>query len=554
MAPRSASTHPILTVATQPFTDQKPGTSGLRKKVARFQQSHYLANFIQACFNALAPAQPKRLLIGGDGRYFNDEALQLLIQIAIANGVETLYIGQHGLLSTPAASALIRERQTDGGFILSASHNPAGPSADFGIKYNTASGSPAPESLTDAIYRQSLNVEQYRVCDCPAIDLSQLGSISINQCSVEVIDSITPYINMLGRCFDFDRLRTGFEQQRLALHFDALHAITGPYAKKLFEEHLGAAKGSVIHAKPLPDFGGGHPDPNLVHAHELVTRMYQPNAPVLGAASDGDGDRNMIMGSGCFVSPSDSLAVIAEHHRLIPQFADGLTGAARSMPTSSALDHVCAALDIDAFETPTGWKFFGTLLDADRIQLCGEESFGTGANHIREKDGLWAVLCWLTLINELDLPVAEILQRHWQRFGRAIYCRHDYEGLPGDSANQLIAALRQRLPQLCGLSTGLGTITAADEFSYRDPVDQSLSEQQGLRIQFDNGGRIIYRLSGTGTDSATLRIYLEQFSQDPALFEPVLNCAAHNASLGQLARELARMTELTGRTEPSVIT
>ncbi len=539
-------------VPTRAFDDQRPGTSGLRKRVRIFQQGHYLENFLQSVFDGIAPEQRKLLVLGGDGRYFNAAAAQTAIRMAAANGFRRLLVGHGAILSTPAASNLIRKHGADGGLILSASHNPAGPDHDFGIKFNGSNGGPAAATVTDAIFARSREITEYRILDTPEVDLDRLGTTVVGPTSVEVIDPVEDYRALMETLFDFDLLREGFRSGQLSICFDAMHAVTGPYARSVLEDTLGAAPGSVINGFPKEDFGGGHPDPNLVWAKQLVTRMNAAGAPALGAASDGDGDRNLILGPNCFVSPSDSLAVLAEHARVIPQFRQGLAGVARSMPTSTAPDRVASELGIECYETPTGWKFFGNLLDTGRINLCGEESFGTSGDHVREKDGLWAVLGWLSLAASLEKPVSEIVEAHFDRFGRSFYTRHDYEGISTDDANALMATLEERLGQLPGTSFGEFTAVRADNFSYADPVDGSITERQGIRILFEDGSRVVMRLSGTGTTGATLRVYLERYA--PESWRSLGDTQAAVEPLARIGREVARIEHFTGMTEPSVIT
>jgi phosphoglucomutase len=538
-------------VATTPFHDQKPGTSGLRKKVRVFQQDHYAANFIQSVFDVLPDKAGATLVIGGDGRYLNREIIQLAIRMAAANGFGRVLVGQSGILSTPAASHIIRSTGAIGGLVLSASHNPGGPDEDFGIKYNVANGGPAPEQITDAIYARTRVIDGYRLVDAPDIDLDAIGATAVAGMPVEVIDPVAAYADLMGRLFDFDAIRALFAGG-FRLSFDAMHAVTGPYAHEIFERRLGAAPGTVVNGTPLPDFRGHHPDPNLVHARELYDRMMAPDAPDLGAASDGDGDRNLIIGRGIFVTPSDSLAVLAANAQLAPAYAAGLSGIARSMPTSSAADRVAAALGIPLYETPTGWKFFGTLLDAGMVTICGEESAGTGSNHVREKDGVWAVLLWLNILAARRMSVADIMADHWRCYGRNYYARHDYEAVEQARADALVAALQQRLPALPGTQVGSMAIAAADIFSYRDRVDGSLSENQGIRILFADGSRIVFRLSGTGTEGATLRVYLERY--EPADGEHGLETAAALQPLIDAAETLAGIAAHTGRQRPDVIT
>ncbi|MFA6052892.1 MAG: alpha-D-glucose phosphate-specific phosphoglucomutase, partial [Methylobacter sp.] len=489
----------IETITTHPYNDQNPGTSGLRKKVKVFQQPGYLENFVQSIFDSLSGFTGKTLVLGGDGRYFNRPAIQIIIKMAAANGFGELIIGQGGLLSTPAASHIIRKYNAFGGLILSASHNPGGPDEDFGIKYNVSNGGPAPEKDTNAFYWHSQAITSYKTTNIQNIDLDHIGSQQIGDLKITIIDPVADYAELMQSIFDFALLKQSISSGYITLLFDAMHAITGPYAKRILEDMLGAKSGSVINAEPLEDFGGHHPDPNLAHAKELAEQMFSPAAPVLGAASDGDGDRNMITGSNIFVTPSDSLAIMAANAHLIPGYAQGLRGVARSMPTSQAVDRVAACYNIPCYETPTGWKFFGNLLDAGKITLCGEESFGTGSDHVREKDGLWAVLFWLNLIARKRQSVADIVHEHWQKFGRDIYCRHDYEAVEMDIANDIVEHLRSQLSTLPGQTFGEYVIKYADEFSYADSVDGSISNNQGIRIGFENGSRIVFRLSGTGT-------------------------------------------------------
>ena len=545
----------INSVATTPFNDQKPGTSGLRKKVAVFQSPNYLENFVQAVFdtifgNAAAPPDTT-LVLGGDGRYYNREAIQIILRMAAANGVARVLVGQGGILSTPAASAVIRKYATYGGLILSASHNPGGPDGDFGIKYNTANGGPAPEKITDAIYARSRELSSYRIVDAPDVPLDKTGNHRLGEMTVEVIDPVADYAELMEALFDFGAIRELLAGD-FGLCFDAMHAVTGPYAKEILERRLGAAAGSVINGVPLEDFGGGHPDPNLTYAHELVEIMYAVDAPDLGAASDGDGDRNMILGRGFFVTPSDSLAVIAANAILAPGYAAGIAGIARSMPTSAAADRVAEKLGVPCFETPTGWKFFGNLMDAGKVTLCGEESFGTGSSHVREKDGLWAVLFWLNILAKRHLSVEQILLQHWAEYGRNVYSRHDYEALPSDIAADIMAHLKGRFGELPGQVFGDYRVKFCDDFSYTDPIDGSVSTGQGLRIGMDDGSRIVFRLSGTGTEGATLRIYLEAFEPDPA--RQGADAQISLAPLIAIADELSQLRQRTGRERPTVIT
>ena len=532
----------VRTVSTTPIEGQKPGTSGLRKKTAVFMQSGYLENFVQSVFDAVGGLDGKTLTVGGDGRYFNRRAIQTILRMAAANGAARVLVGRNGLLSTPAASAVIRARRTDGGLILSASHNPAGEHGDFGIKYNIPAGGPSPESVTDAIYRRSLEIREYKILETEDVDLSTIGVQFLDKTAVEIIDPVAIHAGVMRTLFDFDAIRALFASG-FSMRFDAMHAVTGPYAKAVLEDELGAPPGTVLNGEPLPDFGGGHPDPNPVHARTLVDLMMGPEAPDFAAASDGDGDRNMILGRGTYVTPSDSLAVLAANATLAPGYAGGLNGIARSMPTSRAADRVAAKLGIGAFETPTGWKFFGTLLDADLAQLCGEESSGTGSNHVREKDGLWAVLLWLNVLARRRESVREILAAHWAEYGRDYYSRHDYEGVDEAAAEALMADLRGRLPELPGRSFGALTIAAADDFSYRDPVDGTTASGQGLRIFFEENARAVFRLSGTGTVGATLRVYLERYEEGSGelSLDPQEALAPVIAAAGEIAGIRARL-------------
>ena len=520
----------VNTVATSPSADQRPGTSGLRKKVQVFQQPHYLENFVQSVFDVLEGFEGETLVIGGDGRYYNRTAVQIILKIAAANGFGRIVVGQDGLLSTPAASCLIRKRQAFGGLILSASHNPGGPHGDFGIKYNVGNGGPAPEKITEAIYRRTQQIREYRILEVADLDLSRLAETRLGDTAVEIVDTVADYQELMAQLFDFERIAALFERG-FRIRYDGMSAITGPYAQAILEQRLGAPPGSVLNGEPLEDFGGHHPDPNPAHARELMATMMAPDAPDFGAASDGDGDRNMILGRGIYVTPSDSLAIFAANAHLAPGYAAGLAGVARSMPTSRAADRVAAALAIPCYETPTGWKFFGNLLDAGKVSLCGEESFGTGSNHVREKDGLWAVLLWLDILAARREPVAQIVRDHWRRFGRNFYSRHDYEAIDAEAGADLIAALRERLPRLRAERLGDLVVEHADDFSYRDPVDGSISERQGIRILFEGGARIVYRLSGTGTEGATLRVYLEilRARSGPARSGPAGSASAPHA-------------------------
>lgn len=539
-------------VRTTPFEGQKPGTSGLRKRVTVFQQPHYLENFVQSIFDNLADYQGKTLVLGGDGRHHNKTAIQAILKMAAANGFGQVLVGQNGLLSTPAVSAVIRKNKAFGGIILSASHNPAGPDGDFGIKYNTGNGGPAAEKITDAIYARSREITEYRILELPDVNLARQGETRLGNMLVTVIDPVADYADLMGHLFDFDRIHALFNSGMFSMRFDAMHAITGPYAREILENRLGAPLGTVMHGEPLEDFGGGHPDPNLVYAHELVEVMNSATGPDFGAASDGDGDRNMILGRKFFVTPSDSLAILAANATLVPGYRMGLSGVARSMPTSAAVDKVAEKMGIECYETPTGWKFFGNLLDARKITLCGEESFGTGSDHVREKDGLWAVLFWLNLLAVRRQPVAQIVREHWAQFGRNYYSRHDYEEVDAQAAAGLMQHLRDSFGMLQGKTFGTLKVTHCDDFSYTDPVDQSVTTGQGVRILFENGTRIVFRLSGTGTVGATLRIYLETYEPDPARHE--LDTQTALAPLIQLAEELGQIRSRTGREQPTVIT
>ncbi len=541
----------IRTVTTRPFSDQKPGTSGLRKRVPVFQQPHYLENFVQSIFDSIAAPKGATLVLGGDGRFYNRTAIQIILKMAAANGFGKVLVGQGGILSTPAASCVIRKHNTFGGIILSASHNPGGPDGDFGIKYNGGNGGPATETVTDAIFAKSKIISSYHILDAANIALDTPGTTMLGTMLVQVIDPVNDYAELMESLFDFDAIRAllsgGFR-----IKFDAMHAVNGPYASKILEGRLGATLGSVMNAVPLEDFGGGHPDPNLTYAHDLVEIMYGNHAPDFGAASDGDGDRNMILGKNFFVTPSDSLALLAANAKLVPGYKKGLAGIARSMPTSAAADRVASALNIPCFETPTGWKFFGNLMDAGKVTLCGEESFGTGSDHVREKDGLWAVLFWLNILASRKQSVEAIVREHWAKYGRNFYSRYDYEGLPTEAANGVVQHLRDSFPALTGKQFGKYTVKICDDFSYTDPVDGSVSKNQGIRIIFTDGSRIIFRLSGTGTEGATLRVYLEAFEADEKSHH--LDAQEALAELIQIALQVSALKSLTGREKPTVIT
>ena len=539
----------IKSVPTTPFEGQKPGTSGLRKKVSVFQQAHFAENFIQSIFDGLEGFKGKTLVIGGDGRYFNREVIQTTIRMAAANGFGRVLTAKGGLLSTPAASHLIRKSNAFGGIILSASHNPGGPDGDFGIKYNAGNGGPAPEKMTDLFFANTKKISNYRISDGADCNLDKLGVVKSEGMTIEVVDPVADYQKLMETLFDFDAIKALFKSG-FRIQFDAMHAITGPYGHAILEGALGAPKGSVVNGTPLPDFGGHHPDPNLVHAKGLYDLMMSASGPDFGAASDGDGDRNLIIGKNQFVTPSDSLALLAANAHLAPGYAKGLAGVARSMPTSCAVDRVAAKLGIKCFETPTGWKFFGNLLDAGMITLCGEESAGTGSNHVREKDGLWAVLLWLNILAKRRQSVVDVVKEHWASYGRNYYSRHDYEEVDAEAANKMIKFLRDKLPSLKGEKAGALAVSAADDFAYDDIVDGSNTANQGIRIVFEDGSRVIYRLSGTGTAGATLRVYIEKYEAK----DLGLETQAALSDLIGFARGLAGITERTGRTEPTVIT
>ena len=541
----------IKTVETKPYMDQKPGTSGLRKKVPHFQQPNYVENFVQAIFDSLDGYEGKTLVIGGDGRYFNREVIQIALKMAAAAGFGRVLVGRGGILSTPAASHVIRRNHAFGGIILSASHNPGGPTEDFGIKYNIGNGGPAPERITEAIYERTKELDEYRIFEAPDLDLDKIGTQKLGPMTVEVIDPVADYAALMETLFDFPAIRAMFAGG-FRMSFDAMSAVTGPYAQEILETRLGAPVGTVRNAVPLPDFGGHHPDPNLVHAKELHDLMMSADAPDFGAASDGDGDRNLVIGRGIFITPSDSLALLAANAHLAPGYAAGLKGVARSMPTSGAADRVAEKLGVGLYETPTGWKFFGNLLDADLATICGEESAGTGSNHVREKDGLWAVLLWLNILAARKESARDIVEKHWAEYGRNYYARHDYEGIDSAAADGLMAALRDKLATLPGTKVGPLTVETADDFAYLDPVDGSESKKQGVRILFKGGSRVVFRLSGTGTSGATLRVYIERFEPDPAGHD--LPTAEALADLIAAAEALAAIKERTGRAEPDVIT
>jgi phosphoglucomutase len=539
------------TVATKPFDDQKPGTSGLRKKVPVFQQANYSENFIQSVFDSLEGFAGQTLVIGGDGRFWNREVIQTAIRMAAANGFGKVMVGRGGILSTPAASNIIRRYKAFGGLVLSASHNPGGPHEDFGIKYNAGNGGPAPEKLTDLVFARSKVIDSYRIADLPEIDLDTVGTFEAGGMIVELIDPVADYAELMESLFDFAAIKAMFASG-FTIAFDAMHAVTGPYAIEILEQRLGAPKGSVRNFVPLPDFGGHHPDPNLVHAKELYDLMMSADAPDFGAASDGDGDRNLIIGKHIFVTPSDSLAMLAANAHLAPGYRAGLKGIARSMPTSAAADRVAAKLGIGMFETPTGWKFFGNLLDAGMATICGEESAGTGSDHVREKDGLWAVLLWLNILAARKEPAKAIVEKHWAEYGRNYYSRHDYEGVDSAAANRMVDSLRSRLASLPGSSFGALTVASADDFSYLDPVDGSVSSKQGIRVLFEGGSRVVFRLSGTGTSGATVRVYIERYEPDPA--KHGMETQAALADLIVAADQIAGIRQHTGMDQPTVIT
>ena len=543
----------IQTIVTQPFAGQRPGTSGLRKKVAEFSKPGYIENFVQALFNTIGDASGQTLVVGGDGRYLNRHAVQVILRMAAAHGFGRVLVGRGGILSTPAVSCVIRKYGALGGIVLSASHNPGGPDGDFGIKFNTANGGPAPEKITEAIYLATQGLSSYRISDVQELDIDRIATQRIESMDVEVIDPVADYAEMMGRLFDFDGIRALFSSG-FRMRFDAMSAVSGPYAKAIIEGILGAPQGTVVNAEPLEDFGGHHPDPNPVNAAELIALMDSDDAPDFGAASDGDADRNLIVGRKFAVTPSDSLAVIAANAHLVPGYRDGLKGIARSMPTSCAADRVAAALGIPLYETPTGWKYFGNLLDAGMATLCGEESYGTGSNHIREKDGVWAVLFWLNIIAATGKTVGQIVADHWAQYGRNFYSRHDYEAVDAKAAEELMDNLRSKLPGLRESPVTIAghVIELADDFEYTDPVDGSVAVRQGIRIVMRDGARIVFRLSGTGTEGATIRVYHELYEPDPTRHNQPTQDAL--AALIILAYDLAEFLPRTGRDKPTVIT
>jgi phosphoglucomutase len=541
----------IQTKSTTPFAGQRPGTSGLRKKVTEFQQPGYLENFVQAIFNSVGDVSGKTLVVGGDGRYFNRTAIQVILRMAAAHGFARVLVGQGGILSTPALSCVIRKHGAFGGIVLSASHNPGGADGDFGIKYNIGNGGPAPEKITEAIYAQTQVLKEYVTSDAPDLDLDRQGTYQLEQMQVEVIDPVTDYAELMGGLFDLDAIRALFASG-FTMRFDGMHAVSGPYARAIIEGLLGAPVGTVINGNPLEDFGGHHPDPNPVNAAQLIALMESADAPDFGAASDGDGDRNMIVGRGIAVTPSDSLAIIAANATAAPGYAAGIKGVARSMPTSMATDRVAAALGVPCFETPTGWKYFGNLMDAGMVNLCGEESYGTGSDHIREKDGVWAVLFWLNLLAVSKKPVAQIVREHWSRFGRNYYSRHDYEAVDSTIADTMMSDLRAQLPTLAGQQLGDYTVKLADDFVYTDPVDGSVATKQGVRIIMEDGSRIVLRLSGTGTEGATVRLYLEKYEADPSRHDQDVQQAL--GGLADIAEQLSQLRQRSGHTGPTVVT
>ena len=542
----------ILTIPTIPFEGQRPGTSGLRKKVKVFEQPHYLENFVQSVFDSLEGYQGATLVVGGDGRYYNRKAVQTIIKMAAANGFGELIIGRGGLLSTPATSCIIRKYKTFGGIILSASHNPGGPNEDFGIKYNISNGGPAPEKITEAIYARTQAISEYKIADTPDIDLDTLGEKVLGEMKIKIIDPVTDYAEMMSKLFDFDLIRQLFKSGKFRMRYDAMNAVTGPYAKHILEKMLHAPQGTVVNGTPMEDFGGNHPDPNLVYAKSLVDVMFSDDAPDFGAASDGDGDRNMILGKKFYVNPSDSLAVIVANFWMAPGYDRGLTGVARSMPTSQAVDRVARGMGMSCYETPTGWKFFGNLLDANKATICGEESFGTGSNHVREKDGLWAVLYWLNIIAAQASSVENIVKNHWKKYGRNFYSRHDYEKVDGKIAEDIMNAMRAMAEETVGKYYGTYEVKTFDDFTYLDPVDKSESKKQGIRVLFADGSRIVFRLSGTGTSGATIRVYIEKY--EPATGRHDTDPQEALAELIDIAEQISRIKEKTGRKAPDVIT
>jgi phosphoglucomutase len=545
----------ILTQATTPFQGQQPGTSGLRKKVTVFQQPGYLENFVQALFDELhGPDQPATgltLVLGGDGRFHNRAAIQTILRMAAARGYARVLVGRGGILSTPALSAVVRRHGASGGIVLSASHNPGGPDGDFGIKYNAANGGPATEKLTDAVYARTQTLSRYQISDAPDLPLDAIATLALEGTRIDVIDPVADHADLMREMFDFDAIRALFARG-FRLRFDAMWAVGGPYAKAIIEGELGAPAGTVVNGDPLEDFGGLHPDPNPAYAEDLVDHLMAEDAPDMGAASDGDADRNMILGRGFLVSPSDSLAVLAAHATKVPGYRQGLAGVARSMPTSTAVDRVAKALGIACYETPTGWKFFGNLLDAGKVTLCGEESYGTGSDHVREKDGLWAVLFWLNLIAVTGESVESLVRGVWREHGRCVYSRHDYDGIATERANALMTELRAQLPRLGGQTIAGQRIAWADDFAYTDPVDGSVSQKQGVRIVLEDSSRVVFRLSGTGTEGATLRVYLER--HEPDIQRHDMPAQEALSPLIALAEAVAHIVHHTGMERPTVMT
>lgn len=542
-----------IKIVTTPYNDQKPGTSGLRKKVTVFKQPNYLENFVQSIFNIATEAKDNLLILGGDGRYYNNHAIQSILKIAAANGVKHVMVGKDGILSTPAVSCLIRKYKAAGGIILSASHNPGGPDGDFGIKFNIANGGPAPTSFTDAVYESSKSLSEYQTINTDNIILDNLTTCHIGDMQIDIIDPVIDYADLMEQLFNFGKIKSLFTSGLLSMCFDAMHAVTGPYAKEIFSKRLSANVGAIINGIPKEDFGGGHPDPNLAHAQELVEQLNSgPMAPGFGAASDGDGDRNMILGQNFFVNPSDSLAIMTANAHLLPGYKMGLRGVARSLPTSRAVDKVAEAMGIDCYETPTGWKYFGNLLDENRITLCGEESFGSGSDHIREKDGIWAVLFWLNLLAEKQQSIEQITRSHWERYGRHYYTRHDYEAINSKAAEELIQNLRSVSASLAGKEFSAYKVLLCDDFSYTDPVDNSITKNQGIRIIFEDESRIVFRLSGTGTEGATLRVYIEKYETNPELHDMQTQTALKD--LIAIANTIAEIKKRCNRDAPDVIT
>lgn len=542
---------PVQNVRTAPIEDQKPGTSGLRKKTSVFQRPHFLENYVQSIFDGIGGVEGKTLVVGGDGRYFNDQAIQIILRMASGNGAKACIVGQDGILSTPAASHLIRMHNADGGLILSASHNPGGPDADFGLKYNGPNGGPASEDVTDTIYNHTKTLDFYKIAACGDVDLDKIGEQPVKNMKVKIVDSVSDYADLMQKIVDFDKIQTLFASG-FRMCFDAMHAVTGPYAHTILEDMLGAPKGTVINGIPSEDFGKGHPDPNPIWAKQLMDIMHSTDAPDFGAASDGDGDRNMIVGKNQYVTPSDSLALLTAKAHLAPAYKVGLSGVARSMPTSRAVDRVANVMGIECYETPTGWKFFGTLLDAGKVTLCGEESAGTGSNHVREKDGLWAVLLWLNILAETQKSVSDLMSDLWKTYGRCYYSRLDYENVESAKANTMIDSLRDKLGELVGKIIEGMIVKSADEFSYTDPVDHSKSPAQGVRIEFEGGARAVFRLSGTGTQGATIRLYLEELQTNPHRLHDDPVDVLQNVRTAALA--VSNLVAITGRNAPDVCT